>query len=271
MIPLDYITEWRASVPWISSDQVEQDLIISRALVEIYKNRQLGEKLAFRGGTALHKLFLSKPYRYSEDLDFLQTNPEKIGETLDALREILDPWLGIPRREAKEGLVKLQYRFQSADGNPLRLKLEINFREHFAAKDIEPIPYSVESRWFSGSAHITGLSGPWLLGSKLRALYQRKKGRDLFDLVLALREGSVNPAQIVHYFLRHLEEERLSVSRAEFEENLCKKLDSPFFCSDLNPLLPPDYTFDIREGYEILLEKITPLLPGSSWKGLERE
>ncbi len=54
MIPRDYITEWRAQAPWIEEFQVEQDLVISRALVEIFSHPLLAKSLAFRGGTAIY-------------------------------------------------------------------------------------------------------------------------------------------------------------------------------------------------------------------------
>jgi hypothetical protein len=38
VIPRDYITEWRARAPWTQDFQVEQDLVISRALVEIFSH-----------------------------------------------------------------------------------------------------------------------------------------------------------------------------------------------------------------------------------------
>ncbi len=63
MIPQAYITAWRAEAPWIEDFQVEQDLVISRALVEIFRHPVLAEALAFRGGTALYKLFLRPPAR----------------------------------------------------------------------------------------------------------------------------------------------------------------------------------------------------------------
>lgn len=74
MIPLDYITAWRTHVPWPQLSQVEQDLIICRALVDMYSHPLLAENLAFRGGTALFKLHLS-PARYSEDIDLVQMKP----------------------------------------------------------------------------------------------------------------------------------------------------------------------------------------------------
>lgn len=58
MISNAFIKEWRQKSPWQTNDQVEQDLIISRALVEMFRHPAVGEKLAFRGGTALYKLYL---------------------------------------------------------------------------------------------------------------------------------------------------------------------------------------------------------------------
>ena len=75
--------------------QVEQDLIISRALTAIYSDNYLAPRLAFRGGTALHRIYLSPPARYSEDIDLVQVNEEPIGAVLDSLRNVLG-FLGKP-------------------------------------------------------------------------------------------------------------------------------------------------------------------------------
>jgi hypothetical protein len=50
VIPRDFITEWRAEAPWVQDFQVEQDLVISRALVEIFSHRVLREALALPDG-----------------------------------------------------------------------------------------------------------------------------------------------------------------------------------------------------------------------------
>jgi len=105
LIPLDFISEWKRNVPWPKNDQVEQDLIICRALVEIFNHTLLAENLAFRGGTALFKLYLP-PIRYSEDIDLVQVRPGPIGPVMDALQERLNPWLGKPRRTlARQGTI----------------------------------------------------------------------------------------------------------------------------------------------------------------------
>ena len=97
MIPRDYITEWRAAAPWVQDFQVEQDLVISRALVEIFSHSRLRGDLAFRGATALYKLHLTPAARYSEDIDLVQTRAGPAGPMMDALRAVLDPWLGQPQ------------------------------------------------------------------------------------------------------------------------------------------------------------------------------
>ncbi|WP_245484851.1 nucleotidyl transferase AbiEii/AbiGii toxin family protein [Rhizobium ruizarguesonis] len=86
MIPRDYIAEWRSQAPWVQDIQVEQDLVICRALVEIFSHPVLSKALAFRGGTALYKLYLKPAARYSEDIDLVQMRAEPAGPVMDALR-----------------------------------------------------------------------------------------------------------------------------------------------------------------------------------------
>ena len=95
MIPESAILEWSNTVPWNSNAQVEQDLIICRALVEIFNDEFLSSHLAFRGGTALHKLYLQPQPRYSEDIDLVQIRSEPIKETIIRLSEVLS-FLGKP-------------------------------------------------------------------------------------------------------------------------------------------------------------------------------
>ncbi|MCA9438826.1 MAG: nucleotidyl transferase AbiEii/AbiGii toxin family protein, partial [Candidatus Omnitrophica bacterium] len=94
MIPRDYITEWRAKAPWVYDFQIEQDLILSRALVAIFSETLLNESLRFRGGCALYKLHLPSSARYSEDIDLVQMQSGPAGQILEALRDVLDAWLG---------------------------------------------------------------------------------------------------------------------------------------------------------------------------------
>jgi len=269
MIPKDFITEWREQAPWISDHQVEQDLVISRAIVEIFNVEGLDRRLAFRGGTALYKLHLQPAARYSEDIDLVQVAPEPIGETFSAIRKVLDPWLGEPRRVLKEGRVNLVYRFSSEDQppKPLKLKIEINSREHFSVLGLTRRHFEVSNRWWSGRTDVSTYTIDELLATKLRALYQRRKGRDLFDLWTASSRLNVDLEQLVSCFRRYLENDGLRVSRAEFESNFHEKLNDHVFLHDISPLLASGTEWDQSAAETFVMTKLAPLLPGEAWKG----
>ena len=167
----------------------------------------------------------------------------------------------------------LIYRVQSegSPSLPIRLKIEINTREHFNVFGLQERIFRVESRWFSGSASIQTYQLDELMGTKLRALYQRKKGRDLFDLWITSRRGSVDNDRIVECFLCYLEQANLQVSRAEFEANLSKKLVDPRFLNDIAPLLAPGCPWDIDGATRYAQEELLARLPGNPWKGEDRD
>jgi predicted nucleotidyltransferase component of viral defense system len=262
LIPRDYITEWRAQAPWVQDFQVEQDLVISKALTDIFGSPLLKDALAFRGGTALYKLFL-EPARYSEDIDLVQVNAEPAGAIMDALHDVLDPWLGKPKYKQSEGRVTFNYRFQSEDTPPipLRLKVEINTREHFSVYGIEKIPFAVESRWHSGTCAIPSYGLNELLGTKLRALYQRRKGRDLFDLALALEHPDSDPDKIIEAFQAYMDHGDHKVTREQFEENLQAKLGNRTFAADIGPLLTADYQWDLQQMAQSVTDELIARLP----------
>ncbi len=268
MIPRDFITEWRARVPWVQDFQVEQDLVISRALIAIFNHPLLKEALAFRGGTALYKLHIHPPARYSEDIDLVQVRAEPAGPMMDAVREVLDPWLGKPQYKQTEGRVTFNYRFESEDVPPLplRLKVEINSREHFAVYGYTQLPFTVSSRWFEGSSEISTYTLEELLATKLRALYQRRKGRDLFDLAVALEETALDPDRVVAAFSKYMERGSHDVTRARFEQNIEAKLRDAQFNSDIGPLLATGFSWDGEEAAEIVRSRLLGRLSGEPWK-----
>ncbi len=251
MIPLAYITEWQAMAPWKTLDMVEQDLIISRMLLDLYGDADLRARLAFRGGTALYKLRLLPPARYSEDIDLVQIHAEPIGDTLDRIRAVLASWLGMPKHEVKANAAKLYYRFESETqpGTMLRVKVEINTREHIPAERVVTHPFSVTSRWVTNAATITTFSLEELLGTKLRALYQRKKGRDLFDLDYALRVSAIDTQAVAAAFVEYVGNQGLQITAAQFRQNMQDKLADRQFGMDILPLLRTDTSFALDEAY----------------------
>ncbi len=241
MISEAYITEWRNTAPWPDDIQVEQDLILSRILVDIFSNNFLRQELAFRGGTALHKLFMASAARYSEDIDLVRTSTGKVGPIADALREILQPWLGKAKSESTANGFKLYFKFSPGLSTiQQKIKIEINILETFSIIDRIEIPYQVNSSWFSGQANINTFHLDELIATKIRALYQRSKGRDLFDLWMILREGNLNVERSIEIFQRYMDFNKHSVSRKEYEENLHEKLSNPKFMNDIIPLISPN-------------------------------
>ena len=262
MIPRSHITAWRASAPWISDAQVEQDLIISRMLVDLFRDSPIKNKLAFRGGTALHKLFLAPAVRYSEDIDLVQINAEPIGPVLDVIRKRFDAMLGTPKWDQKAGTVTLYYRTESEipPTMPLRIKVEINTREHFTAFGYKKHRFKLESHWESGECEITTYQLEGLLGTKLRALYQRRKGRDLLDLWLGLTAGKADGEKIVKAFKKYIAEDGLKISKKEFQLNLKQKISNTSFLGDTNGLLRPDIVYDPQQAYNVVQKSLVDLL-----------
>jgi predicted nucleotidyltransferase component of viral defense system len=269
VIPQAHITAWRVTAPWGDDAQVEQDLVLSRAVVEMFAEPELAGVLALRGGTALSKLFIQPASRYSEDIDLVQTEAGAIGGVLNAIRGRLDPWLGRPRRSSSEASVTLTYRFESEVPpiRPLRLKIEINTREHFAVLGYDSRPLAVANPWFTGKANVRTYLLDELMGTKLRALYQRRKGRDLFDLWLCLSRGLLDPKQVLACFAAYMKHEGRTVSRAEFERNLFEKETNPAFLGDIRPLLTAGVSYDANEATMLVRENVIRHLTGEPWRG----
>ncbi len=269
MIPRANITAWRAHAPWPANEQVEQDLLLSRALVAMFTREIVAAKAAFRGGTALHKLFFAAAGRYSEDIDLVQLHAGPIGELVSAIRGSLDPWLGTPRWRQSRGRFTLSYHFETtfAPVSTKRLKVEINTREHFSVLPIDRHPFRVDNPWFSGTAELPTYHLDELLGTKMRALYQRKKGRDLYDLWIALQSGGVTGERIVDCFGRYMNHDGLTVSRAQYEANLAAKLRTTAFLEDIRPLISTDISYDPLAAAEFVGNELVSRLPGEPWKG----
>lgn len=262
MIPRAYIVEWRSQAPWKTDAHVEQDLILSRTLLEIFSDDLLRSALAFRGGTALHKLHLAPAARYSEDLDFVQIQPGPIGPILDRLHQRLDPLLGNPMRKQKQGNVVLSYRFPSEIPPiaPLRLKVEINTREHFTVFGLEEHLFAMESQWKTETCKITTYCLDELLGTKLRALYQRRKGRDLFDLWYALTQSSADPTRIIEAFSAYLQKADQIITREDFLKNLDEKIAHVDFFNDIHVLLRPEIAYDAQAAHVTVVDQLLQLL-----------
>lgn len=259
MIPRPYIAKWQEHAPWKQFYQVEQDLVISRALVEIFSDDFLRENLAFRGGTALHKLYLNPAPRYSEDIDLVQIKAGPIKPIMKRLKEVITFFEEPRKTQVKGHGAKALYRFSSEyEDIRLRLKLEINCKEHFNVLDWVDYPFEVDSEWFSGKADIRTYNINELLGTKTRALYQRSKGRDLFDLNYSRLNMELDIEEIIHCFKEYITfaTGNRPPSQKEFLMNIEKKENDPNFMGDMEALLRSEITYDQEAAFEWLKSEL---------------
>ncbi|MFD1913490.1 MULTISPECIES: nucleotidyl transferase AbiEii/AbiGii toxin family protein [Alphaproteobacteria] len=273
MIPAQNIVAWGNVVPWADQRQVEQDLIISRALVDIFSDDMLRDALRFRGGTALNKLHFPAPLRYSEDIDLVRTSGGPIGPILDRLRALLEPWLGQARFDQSPVAPKFRFRVEAEDGSgvPIRLKIEINTREIEVFDAPAALSLEVTNPWFSGEAAIPTFSREEMLATKLRALLQRDKGRDLYDIAHALEVfEDLAIDRIVEMFGRYLALAGQAISRAEAQQRMFAKLANPRFLLDMRPLLPAAQVETLTEAstaesFRLVFTALVDRLPGEPW------
>jgi len=262
MIPERAIKEWSEFLPWKTKEYIEQDLIICRAVCALFNDEYLSEHLAFRGGTSFNKLYLHPQPRYSEDIDLVQINAEPIKETMEKIRKAL-AFLGKPVVKQKIHNNTLIFRFNSEIPPivPIRLKVEINTREHFNVLGLIKHDFSVNNQWFSGSCKATTYHLEELLGTKLRALYQRRKGRDLFDLWKALSTQSLDTEKIIRCYREYI---GFVVdnppTQKEYLLNMEQKIEDEEFLGDTEMLLRPDENYNPFEAWNLvrnqLIEKL---------------
>jgi predicted nucleotidyltransferase component of viral defense system len=268
------IIAWGNVVPWAEQRQVEQDLIISRAIIDLFADPFLREQLRFRGGTALNKLHFPAPIRYSEDIDLVRTTAGPIGPILDRVRERLEPWLGRANFDQSQVAPKLRFRVRAEDpaaAAQIRLKVEINTAEIEAYDPPQAVSFRVDNPWFSGNAEISTFSREEMLATKLRALLQRNKGRDLFDLAHALDVfQGLKTGRVAECFGRYLQRSEMRISRAEAEQRMFAKLNNPGFLADMRPLLAAAeaarLTDDaMKAAFAKVFSEFVVLIPGDPW------
>lgn len=270
MIPKANLQAWSAIAPWPDPRQVEQDLIICRALCDLFSADALKGKLAFRGGTAINKLLFAKPLRYSEDIDLVQPEAAPIGKTIDAVREAL-AWLGKCKVEIAGHSTHLYFTFAPEEDAKakLRLKVEINGREHGALYGFKDYAFAVENPWYSGKATLKSFTAEELFATKLRALLQRQKGRDLFDLKEGLAQLKLDPDKLVKGFEHYLAAEEKKITRANAEEIMLGKLRRSL-TEDIAPLLAAGVRYsdaDALAAFGAVWFGLIARITGEPWKG----
>ena len=265
-------------VPWSAQHQVEQDLLLCRAMAALFNDTFLSTQIAMRGGTLLHKVHLAPASRYSEDIDLVVVGTRPEEHIRRAVRGVLADVLGTPkalvwdtitlalRNSVKPSRVlRMTYALPSIiePGRMLNLVVEANVTERKPHRSIVEIPFCFPFRDQSVQTQIKGYDINELLGTKMRAMFQRKRGRDLFDLYWALAKSTspVDPTAIIESFQHYMKQEGTKAGRVEFVGILEAHLHDRGFCSDMEPLLRNGISYDPQFAGTYIKTNLLGLLP----------
>lgn len=236
MISPNALTAWRTTHPWADDEQVEQDLIMTRVAIEIANDLYLGNVLAWRGGTCLHKLFLPAARRYSEDLDYVayglsaeNNDMRKLRTALRNVAERIGLEIGKHPKTTSDRLNE-HFTYTSLGAVRRRIKVEINLDEVPAVSPLARRPLAARTDWWTGSADVLTFVPVELLATKFRALAQRRKGRDLNDLNVAheiLGLDDTTLAEAASHYLHHAD-----ITPSVFRARLAAHGADPEFTND---------------------------------------
>lgn len=243
------LTVWADTIGIPNLTLAEHDLRLTHALAGLYCAPALKDVLAFKGGTALNKIYFEKFSRLSVDLDFNLIGPP---------REVVKQ--GAPIRKSIEDVLRDQdpdyeFRFSyradqttllarytpHSGGAKQPLKIELSMRESVPIMGLHEM--SIPSPDVGSPIKVRTYSIEELLSTKIRALYERKKGRDIFDLDCARSLKLNRPAirkLVYYYFYRSGKIFNWRVLRT----NLEAKASDKRFGDDIKPFLRPDVSFD---------------------------
>jgi predicted nucleotidyltransferase component of viral defense system len=265
-------------VPWPSQVQVEQDLLLCRAMIALFDDAFLQSQIAMRGGTLLHKVHLTPASRYSEDIDLVVVGNRPGGHIRKALKRVLKGVLGTPTQSVWSHLklairntvkpsrvLRMTYAISSLmePGKNLGIVVEANVTERKPHRPVIKVPFEFPFRGSPVQTQINGYDLHEMLGTKMRALFQRRRGRDLFDLYWALTRARlpVVSVKVVESFQHYLRLEGSAAGRSEFIALLDAHLADRGFCSDTNSLLRMGVDYDPQQAGDCVKTKLLSLLP----------
>jgi predicted nucleotidyltransferase component of viral defense system len=269
----------QASVPWPDQRQVEQDLLLSLAMAALFSDEFLKSQIAMRGGTLLHKVHLAPASRYSEDIDLVVFGDRTEEHIKKAIQRVLAGILGRPSKSIWESVklsvrnvirpsrvLRIIYNVPSQvdpRGKPMDIVVETNVTERIPHREITKMEFAYSFRDAAATTIVNGFDIHEMLGTKMRAMFQRKRGRDLFDLYWALTNAPipVAPAYIIESFLHYMNQEGATAGRDEFIGILRDHLRDRGFLSDMNSLLRQGVEYDPIIAGDYVIDNLLSLLP----------
>ncbi len=196
---------------------IEKDYVLGWMLGGILAHPEIGPSWVFKGGTCLKKCYF-ETYRFSEDLDFTLTDPAHLDEsfllsTFTRIAEWIYEQTGIevPQDTIRFELYDNPHGNRSAQGRvgycgPMgrggdvpRIKLDLTNDEVLVLEPtIRDVHHPYSDRPEEGM-HIRCYSFEEVFAEKIRALAERGRPRDLYDVVHLYRHDELRPDRAVVY------------------------------------------------------------------------
>ena len=225
----------------------ESDYRLVTILEAIYRDNFLAERLLMKGGTAINKLYLGETSRLSVDLDFNYIGPKEqvlkerktIREGLRTLLEEQDKSYATHWQPAY-GQTTIKARFKPLAGQTQSLKIEISHIERF------PILPSVQKqvKTPNGLANAVTYTLEELTSTKLRALMERFKGRDIYDLYY-ISPLKPNPTITRKMFLSYFYKSRKIYNPNIHYQGLAKRYENKSYVDDVSTFIKPTVKFNL--------------------------
>lgn len=189
----------------------EKDYFLA-LVMQIIAVSSTGKALIFKGGTALHHCYLDQ-YRFSEDLDF---SSNKTSLSLEEVRKIFDniDYLSIKKDYLSNATIKIEkLQYTGPLIQPNSLKVEIDFLQNVL---LPPQTLAYHNVW-GVDFMVAVMDIKEMCAEKIRAMSDRARYRDFYDIYLLLEKYQLDLNEVVSYVRR--KEIRRPITKASIQTN----------------------------------------------------
>jgi len=226
----------------------ELDYRLVRILEALYRDDFLAKRLYIKCGTAINKLYLGETSRLSIDLDFNHVGPK--GEVLKERHDVRERIVELLKKQDSSYVTHSKHRYEQttikakykAVAGPIRnFKIEISHIERFPI--VSPVQRQVRTP--DGLADVTTYALEELTATKLRALLERFKGRDVYDLYF-ISQLKTNPAVTRKMFLYYFYRSSKVFNPKIHYRNLTKRYTGGKYADDVSAFVKPTVQFHLE-------------------------
>jgi len=213
----------------INPSAVSKDYALGWLLFGISKS-SIGNKLIFKGGTALSKVYFPEGWRLSEDLDFTlidDIDPKALEKVLnEEVPKIVKDAIGMvvrlkDRPHSNEGYLMSRFQYDGPLGKDT-VKIEIT-REVTGEAHTKKMPKVFDYPEFDVRVYLLDE----ILAEKTRAIIQRTKIRDYYDVWRLLKTKKFDREKVKALFLEKCKSKDVAFTSVDqfFPDGIVKTLE----------------------------------------------